>query len=525
MPMTRPRRVLRAAGRFAAGLARRFAEAPARVHRDQRGSISVLSVFSLLVFTFLLVMVVNVAAHLDDKIKMQNSADAAAHSGGVILARGMNAVAFSNHLLCDVFALTAYLREARDRQSEKITPDILNQWQATAQRFSNAEFDKFKKLGNAIQDKIPKEQKLIAAFSDMNEAASAFALPVFEFVLKQELIPKFETTLIRTVPQLAQQAAAESAIRNGLTRQALQQYPNNPPPKPTDRSKQTAVLWRMQGLPVGFPDENDPMSRTLPVVDPTPTGQDYGGLPDASTYLQEAVLQRQELSKHYLEQWTQDKLALFDNGAELSQFGQLWRIFTCGQLDKLLNEEYPSRNLPFTIRHTSSGMNIKTMQAQGMQTDVNQYLDQNFHFLAVAYRKHLNENGPGLFRNPLTANADALTFTQVRLFLPRPRWFLVGSSTPPPQNLGGAPGFNSGLNLPPQPAQGGSTPQNPIWGQDNWPTHWDALNQNWTVNLVPATNPNIPRILQSNPTNCNCTFNPPELGSATIQVLNQINTH
>ena len=85
---------------------------PSRVHHDERGTISIASVFAVLMFTMLMVMNINFETHVDDKLKMQSAADASSYSGGVILARGMNGIAFSNHLLCDVFAMTAFLREA-----------------------------------------------------------------------------------------------------------------------------------------------------------------------------------------------------------------------------------------------------------------------------------------------------------------------------------------------------------------------------------------------------------------------------
>src|SRR5213075_1017327 len=69
-----------------------------------RGSINLATVFAILLLAFLLGMVLNVARQVDNKIKLQNAADAATYSGGIVLARGMNSVAFSNHLLCEVFA-------------------------------------------------------------------------------------------------------------------------------------------------------------------------------------------------------------------------------------------------------------------------------------------------------------------------------------------------------------------------------------------------------------------------------------
>ena len=74
------------------------------LHRDER-SISIVSVFAVMFLAMLLGMVMNVGRHVDGKLRMQNAADSAAYSGGVVLARGMNTLTFTNHLLCDVFAV------------------------------------------------------------------------------------------------------------------------------------------------------------------------------------------------------------------------------------------------------------------------------------------------------------------------------------------------------------------------------------------------------------------------------------
>ena len=62
------------------------------LHGDERGTISIMAVFSMLMFTMLLVMVTNVARHADDKIRLQNAADAASQTGTVTVARGMNSI-------------------------------------------------------------------------------------------------------------------------------------------------------------------------------------------------------------------------------------------------------------------------------------------------------------------------------------------------------------------------------------------------------------------------------------------------
>ena len=77
-----------------------------RLHRDERGSMSIVSVFAVMFLAMLLGMVMNAGRHVDGKLRMQNAADSAAYSGGVVLARGMNTLAFTNHLLCDIFATT-----------------------------------------------------------------------------------------------------------------------------------------------------------------------------------------------------------------------------------------------------------------------------------------------------------------------------------------------------------------------------------------------------------------------------------
>jgi len=66
------------------------------LHGDDRGSISIVSVFAVLFLAMLLGMVMNVGRHVDGKLRMQNAADSAAYSGGVVLARGMNTVTFTN---------------------------------------------------------------------------------------------------------------------------------------------------------------------------------------------------------------------------------------------------------------------------------------------------------------------------------------------------------------------------------------------------------------------------------------------
>ncbi len=526
-----------------------------RLHCDQRGTISILSVFCLLMFTMLLVMIINVARHVDDKLQMQNAADAAGYSGGVVLARGMNAVAFTNHLLCDVFAMTAFLREGSQRNAEKMTPEILDAWAEIGPVFSQAEFEKFQQLGEAITDKVPKERELVQAFGEMTAASAELTRPVFEYMLAEEVIPRFQQTVIRTIPELAQQAANEISVRHGMGRRDIETSLDSGTQSTSgssqigpsaDRGLQRGVLWRANALPVGYPDENDPLRRTLPIVDPTPPAApsensqqdswqpltDFEMVPNPEHYLSTALEQRRRLSEFFLDRWNADRLVVFNRDAKMLAFYPLWRIATCGQLEKLLTVDYPLTNLPMQIRTTEVGADVEqTLKSyektlglrrlvrpeleqllQAMQhIDLQQHIEDNDQFLAVVYRRPLREMAPGLFANPLARRSDTLTFAQVRLFLPRPR------------------------QRPYSPGEGdGNAPRDPCderWRLENWPTHWDLLNQNWMVKLVPARMPNLPVILQSNPAgsaasqNLPAEFRLPDLGAADIRDLSKVNMH
>jgi hypothetical protein len=497
--------------------------------------ISILTVFAMLMLTALLGMTLNVARQVDGKIRMQNAADAAVYSGTVVLARGMNSLAFTNHLLSDVFALTAFMREARDRHSDKYVPPILAAWTKAGQIFQTSAFPKFQQLGAAIVQKVPMEQNLANAFADWAYAASSVMLPTLEDILRQEMIPTFQRALLQACPDMAQQAAYEAALANG--------HPD------FGRGDMLGVLWRFKAVPVGGSDElNDPYGRTLPVIDPV---GDF--LADQAAAQSEARQQRHDLAQLYLgvggaggtylagsgqwisRSWNADTLWMFDNKAKMSQFGALWRGFTCGQLEKLL-DEYPDRNLPFLIR-----VKKETVEVSGSYND---HLDQYFTFVGVAYWRHVREFAARLYKGQLFDNPtqnDAITFAQVRMFLPhrKLRWHHVvpaGSGQP----TGGIPGQSP--NLPPPSGGGYFPPPDPYPpGVAHWIVcregepegnseleHWDLLNEHWTVALVPATARSLTSILQTPPSVPNSGafgFQVPSLAGVTNDDVKRISSH
>ncbi|HEY2415875.1 MAG TPA: pilus assembly protein TadG-related protein [Pirellulaceae bacterium] len=424
----------------------------------RRGSINLATVFALLLLAFLLGMVLNVARQVDNKIKLQNAADAATYSGGIVLARGMNSVAFSNHLLCEVFAMTAIMREARDRHGEPLVPEILNAWNQIAPKLSRAPslpdwpYPKFSAAGNAIPQKTPLEQTMVTKYGEWMAASSELVLPLLEQILQQELIPQFQREVIQATPQMAQIATARIA----------EQHTGRPLPWDQSRPPIEAILWRSIIDPVGGGTES--AQGTLPAIGPDNPQYD----------LNSALAARNNYARNYLNLWNYSLMQRFDDQnqgvARMSAFGGLWRGFTCAQLQQLISE-YPNSNLPQLIREAPPTV-------ASVQKD---WLTNNYQFVGVVYRRKVAAAVPKVFSDTLTA--DNQTFAQGMLFVPRSRpvdvgWWLVKGEW--------QWGFIHGE----------------LWNQQRWGAPrqvWDLWNQGWTFQLVPAVSPAVPSILMQPP--------------------------
>jgi hypothetical protein len=411
-----------------------------RLHRDQSGSISLATVFALLLLTMLLGMVINVGRQVDNKVRLQNAADAATYSGGVVLARGMNALAYTNHMLCETLALTAFMREARDRHCEPLVPPVLAAWNNIGPVLARSGFEKFDRLGPAIPDKTQAEQRMVTAYGDWMAASSEIVLPVLEDILAQELIPQLQREVVAVTPGLAQTASAVIA----------KEHTGRLTPSEAPRGSVLGVLWRTAVDSVGGSSEQT--LGTLPAVDPLNDTS-----PGAETYREQAIRDRDRYARHYLNLWNSELMAPFDQYAKMSQFGVMWRGFTCGQLTQLLQEN-ASRNLPHLIR-------------QPDLPSTNQWLERDYMFVGVAYRPKLQASMPRLFADSLTADNEA--FAQGMLFVPRKR--------PVSEHLTLIPHFH----------------------YTNAPAQWNLWNQDWSFQLVPATAASVPAILQTSPQTAN----------------------
>ncbi len=516
----------------------------ARLPADQSGSISIVSVFAVLLLAFLLGMVMNSSLQVDQKVKMQNAADAATYSGAVVVGRSLNTLAYTNHLLCDVFALTAFMREARDRKAESLTPEILRNWARIGPAFAESEFSKFAELGVAIQDKVPHEREVVRTFSDWAAAASALMLPVFEQILSEERIPEFQRALVRTTTPLAQAAADEVARRHGRAW-----------PRPTNLS---GCLWRTNGETVAASDVTKVGSVVDPVTDDVPPGRQF--------YLEHARAQRFELAHRYLRNWNDESLPLFDGYVKMSQFGNLWRIFTGGHLQKLLDSEYPNRNLPFQVLAPpgeiagiegrlgyyapDEAARLNTYLGGCSPREIaglNEYLEDYYMVVGVVYREKMSDRIPGVFRNPVAPDTQA--YAQAMVFVPKRRLIKVWPGGPgggggdrastqtgiPGQGVGvGGPPSAPVAPPPPSPPPPGEEPseaekiQPTVVRQDVWyhPDAWSLICQNWTAQLVPATCGRIPQILSTPPASMSSSaFDLPALSDLSDEEFLWISNH
>ncbi len=391
----------------------------------------------------------------------------------VVLARGMNTLAFTNHLLCDVFAVTAFLREARDQNSASYAPQILAAWSKVAPVFSSSGFPKFTALGSAIQQKVPLEQQMVDTYSAWAKSVSDQVLPMMEEILSQELIPKYQRAVVVAFPEIAQSAARETASAERR-------------PRCHRRGPMFGVLWRTDAQPVGGDAESSysPDDRTLPVVDP-----ELDSLANQDQYVQTAVAQRRTLSHTYLDQWNAELLSGFDQLAKMSQFGGLWRSFTCGYLEHLLNVEYPKTNLPMVIYENPA-----------QTANSNATLAETLH----VYQRGLLEEAAGdscrgcsripwrpttrrLPRSICSFRASAWNGSRkavraaVRV---RRRWAACPARLPmcPSSQPAGSGGSGGG---------GGATTW--VVGRVGGPTVWNLLNQSWNCQLAPSRSPPWPR--------------------------------
>jgi hypothetical protein len=497
-----------------------------RLHRDERGIVSLMTVATLLVFVMMLGSLLNVARATEDKVRRQMAADSAAYSGSLILARGMNACAFTNHLQAEILALTAYFREGRLRRAERMSYVVLDEWSRVRVVFRRSQFQKFLRLGDAIAIREPQEREVVRTFSELTAAKATTVLPVLEAILgnptresrrvsplRNDLPPlhsqadspvtathqitRFQQAVVLSFPELAARIADEAARRNLLN-------PNDPMVGPLSGARgflfEPEGILRLEGRPFvptkqsarGTMEPNFSLPVFLPSAGTTPSGPGNRG-----QIVESARELRRSWATHYLRQWVygreRDMEPFFrerpeEGGSEyakMSAFVHLFNAFACGELDQLLDVEYFDTNLPVMLRPFGANESVPpannvsnpTPTAPPITTtgvsDAIRSMHNDYTFFSVVSASPMRLSSGRMFRDPIAGSV--VSFAQTSLFLPRPRFRCCPWSTQ-------------------------VTRVDPITHQihsewfdnyDSWPWEWNLYNQNWSVRLVPATHERI----------------------------------
>lgn len=483
-------------------------------HSDERGSISIASVFALILLAFLLGLVMNTTRQADHRIKLQNAADAAALSGGNVMSRALNTVAFTNHLTSDVLALTAFFREASEGKSRDLALEALDHWSRIAPHLQSSEFPKFAQLGEEIPLKVSVETRMVETYLLWAQTMSQSMLPVLESILAEEAIRQFQHAILDHTPRIVQTAVDEIVARHS------QAWPS---PR-----RVRAVLWRTMGEPVGGPSEVT--LRTIPIIDPL-----LDPVTNPNSEIDAARDIRDQLAHHYLDEWNNESLRAFDSYGKMSCFAQIWRSITCGELDTLL-EENAVRNLPIRLRNPAEG-NIAGLDPT----------EQDYAYVLVVYADAINDQVATIFRNPSVA--DQIAFSQVQVFVRSPRlratsiWHAFEESFQftDQTHLGGMP-RDFAFDPPLQAANRSARVEHAIydhvdelhheylawvWGVRREGGHaWDSFSQNWQTQLVPATASQLPIILSTPPSLSGWSdVNPPNLLNMTPEDMQRLTQH
>jgi hypothetical protein len=297
----------------------------------------------------------------------------------------------------------------------------------------------------------------------------------------------YQRDVLRVMPQLAQDATNEIALRHGLRRGQVDEARGpvrlDPYSGSGPRGPLWGVLWRSSAVAVGSENQDDPLARALPLVDPNLDGPDIAALSDIGRWQAVAVVQRLETSSLFLREWVDD----FSREAGRVDASLLQEATE--QLVSLLEVEFPNTNLPMVLR--------SPLMAEGEER--NRELREEYSFMGVAYRKPDREHGPRLFKNPISANSDSMAFAQAILFLPRPRYRCCPWTVQSDRE--------TKLN------------------RDGWPEDWDSFNQTWSAKLVPCDADTAYAVLQTPPPFPAAGLRPLRLDHTRPIDLERVNTH
>jgi len=228
-------------------------------------------------------------------------ADAATYSGAWCW-RGDERPGVYNHLLCDVFSVTAFMREAATAMPS-LRARILSAWNRVGPYWP-ARVSEVDRLARPSSRRSRWNSNCVTVMRRGRRVSETFSAD--EEILREELIPKYQRAVVERFPTLRRRRPWKSPCATANPRWARPML---------------GALWRTDGQIVGGGYEND--RSYLPVVDPVPTRRPQ------SHYLATARSQRVPWPTASERLEPPDDVHLRPRGQDV-QFANLWRSFTCG---------------------------------------------------------------------------------------------------------------------------------------------------------------------------------------------------
>jgi hypothetical protein len=140
------------------------ADACRRLHEEEAGMVTIVSIVVILLFLLLANLVWNIGWTTTTKMKVQNGADAASYSSALWMARGLNAVTATNHLMGEMQAFVVIhsaLGEKHPKRKEHTSPPLSNASFPKSIGDAADQVDRFQGAKNLLVDTAyPLAQKL-----------------------------------------------------------------------------------------------------------------------------------------------------------------------------------------------------------------------------------------------------------------------------------------------------------------------------------------------------------------------------
>jgi len=218
-----------------------------RFHRDQRGQAMFLGVFYFFLLAGLVFLVLNGGKKSNDKIAMQNTADAAATTGATWFARGLNTAAMCNVTQTQLMSVIVLLDtlETVAPPSQRIIDDLLAHIGSSAHGSDVPNNPVLKDW--LIVNNARAEQEMIRRLNDLVRD-----LPISEYCMYDDgvlwqccyVLNEMKTQMAEIAPTMAQREAIAIGDKNGAEAAFIIPFHPDLPIEPIDNSGSSFSKFR-----------------------------------------------------------------------------------------------------------------------------------------------------------------------------------------------------------------------------------------------------------------------------------------